>query len=394
MGVIATAGSGILGAVCDVASGKWKLNFVSDRPLTIDLNSQVQLRDVPDLLRKAALWWLGEISALVPGFSGSVLPRAPELACLRVVADGWHIARSGQSVATLVIDPGQDDKGVVDQILHAAPDFSLSQLLILLPQEQVLRRRIELPIMPERQVLSAVELQVDRLTPFKAENVRLAIKVVARDAVEGKLTADCAITPRAGVDALEQRLSNLGFKAARVDFADDDGEPSGFDLRVHEVEVDGARSFLPKVGLAVAVIGCWYFSGMMWDISRQQELDAWQTRIDALKPAATTSMLLRKRLEGLTEPFEIARKYRPTALLAPIQELTTVIPDTARLTAFKYEGDSIDIAGIAADASSLISTLEKSPLFKDAKFRSPVMRRPEANKDIFEISLRLEGPKP
>jgi hypothetical protein len=55
-----------------------------------------------------------------------------------------------------------------------------------------------------------------------------------------------------------------------------------------------------------------------------------------------------------------------------------------------YDG-RIELAGLANDAAALISTLEASPLFKDVKFRSPVMRRPETNKDRFEISLNLEG---
>jgi general secretion pathway protein L len=367
---------------------------VSDRPLQIDLNSPVLLRDVPALLQKVMWWWVGEMSELLPGFSKRVLPKAPESATLLVGDGQWQIIGAGRSTDTITIDCSQDDRGVVDQVLHAAPNFALSQMVVVLPAEQVLRRRVDLPIMPEQQLLSALELQVDRLTPFKPENVRLAVKVVARDAVDGKLTADCAFTPRAPVDALEERLARIGFKAARIDVAGEDGEPAGFDLRVHEAMAQGPRPFVMRVALSVAAIACWYLAGVLWDVSRQQELAAWQSRIDELRPAANATLAMRQRLEALTEPFEIARTHQPAELLAPLKDMTHVIPDSARLTEFEYSGTSVTIAGLAADASSLITALEKSPRFKDVKFRSQVMRRPESNKERFEISLTLEGRTP
>ena len=43
-----------------------------------------------------------------------------------------------------------------DQILAAAPNFSLLRLVVVLPASQVLRRRVELPLVQERQLLPAV----------------------------------------------------------------------------------------------------------------------------------------------------------------------------------------------------------------------------------------------
>ena len=367
---------------------------VAERPLSIDLNAPVHLADLPGFARKAFWWWAGEMSALLPGVTRRMMPKAPEVATLQIVDDKWQITGGDGQTAPLVIDHTQDDRGVADQILRSAPNFSLSQLVILLPAAQVLRRRLDLPLLPGRQLLSALELQVDRLTPFKPETVRLAVKVVARDAVEGKVTADCAITPRGPVDALEERLSRLGFKATKIDVADADGHPSGFDLRVPDEQAASQRPWLIKLGLAAGVIACWYFAGTMWDVARQQELDSWQARIDGLRPQAVRSAAMRQRLEGLTEPFEIARRHHPAAVLSPIKELTNIVPDTARLTEFAYTADGIDIAGLASDASALIPMIEASPMFRDVKFRSQVMRRPESNKDRFEISLKLEKGKP
>jgi hypothetical protein len=57
----------------------------------------------------------------------------------------------------------------------------------------------------------------------------------------------------------------------------------------------------------------------------------------------------------------------------------------------RLTGDAIELTGFAADAPGLIAKIEASKLFKDVKFRSPVIRRAELSKDRFEMSLRLEG---
>ena len=82
-------------------------------------------------------------------------------------------------------------------------------------------------------------------------------------------------------------------------------------------------------------------------------------------------------------------------VLEPLKELTTLLPDTARLTELEFSGEGIKLAGLADNAPELISKIEASKLFDKVTFRSPVMRRPESKKDRFEISLRFEGgPRP
>lgn len=335
-------------------------------------------------------WWLGELGDMMPGFARQLLPRVPQAACLVAEGDVWRVFQEGSSSAPVLIDSSQDDKGVADQILNAAPNFSFAKLVIVLPPALVLRRSIELPLMPERQMLSAVELQADRLTPFRPETVRVAVKVISRDAVDGKAVVDCAFTPRANVDELEQRLARLGISTVGVDVADTEGVRQGFDFKGKSASEDTAQPWLVRAGLIAAVVLSWLAAGWMWDAARERELMQWQARIEDVRPQAMRSVALRQRLEGLIEPFEVARKHEATGLLSYLQELTRIIPDTARLTEIKVEKRSIEIAGLASDASQLIAKLEASPLFKDVKFRSQVMRRPESNKDRFEIALTVE----
>ncbi len=369
-------------------------SVVSDRPIIIDLNAPVRLADVPDLARRFFQWWVGEIAELAPGWAHGLFPKPVELSTLHVGEGLWHIVPAAPGAHALDIDSSQDDKGIADQILRAAPNFGLVELAVVLPPSTVLRRRIELPLMPEHQVLSAVELQIDRLTPFKSDAVRFAVRIAARDVIEGKLSVDAAITPRAAVDALEQRLTRLGFRASVIDFEDGAGERAGFNLCAAQPPAS-QRSTVIKAGLVAAAICSWYFAGVLWDTAREQEVEAWRSRIVELRPVALRGAALRQQVEGMTQPIAIAQRHKPGVVLGSLKELTALLPDTARLTEFKYSSDGIELAGLANEATQLISKIDSSKLFKNVTFRSPVLRRPESNKDRFEISLKVEtGAKP
>jgi Tfp pilus assembly protein PilN len=77
-------------------------------------------------------------------------------------------------------------------------------------------------------------------------------------------------------------------------------------------------------------------------------------------------------------------------VLSVLEELTRILPDTARLTEFDQEGQRLRIAGVATDAAGLIPRLEASARFRDVRFLSQVMRVAETDTDRFEIGASLE----
>jgi general secretion pathway protein L len=327
---------------------------------------------------------------MAPGWVRRLMPEPPKTATLIVEDKAWRVVSSDETLPSLELDPSLDDQGLAQQIVQAQPAFSLQRLNVLLPQSSVLRRRLDLPLIPDSDLRSAVELQVDRLSPFKADAVRFGARVLSRDRVEGKLVADIVIAPRAGVEAIEQRLGALGLAPGTIDVAGGNGEPLGFDLRAVEEGVSTRRALLVNAGLVLATVFAWYMVGVAWEASRESEVGGWQARIAELRPQAQRSAALRKQLDGMVQPLAMARGHRPGRTLNIVLELTKLIPDTARLTELRMTGSMIELTGLASDAPGLVPVLEASKLFKDVKFRSPVMRRPEVNKDRFEMSLRLE----
>lgn len=365
----------------------------ADRPLEIDLNAPVHLSDLPLVLRSFWRWWLAQLRALLPDRLQRALPRATPLTQVHVEPDGWTFMSPDQAEG-LQIDPGLADKDLAAQILAAAPAFSLGRVVLVIQGARALRREVDLPLMHERQVLAAVSLQVDRLTPFAAGSAWLGVRIVTRDAVEGRLVADSVFVPRGRVDPVARRLARLGFAVERTDIAGDDGKPLGFSLVDPAAEPVTRRIPRGTILMAMLAAGSWWLAGAMLEQARVQEIEAWQSRIAALRPLAARSIALRARLEGLAAPAALAARHRPDAVLSVLRELDRALPDTAHLATLEVEGQGLRMTGIAGDAAQLIPRLEASPVLREVKFVSQVMRVTESNADRFEIGARLEEAVP
>lgn len=364
---------------------------MAERSLTIDLSAPVSLSDVPQLAAGFFSWWRGELLALLPG--GSAKAGAGEPALLYVRQDQW-ILKTEDRVDGVALDTQLADSALADQMLDAARGAPLAKLKIVLPREHVLLRRLELPAMSDTRLRQAVELQVDRISPFKADAVRYSHRVVGRDAERHVVAVDVAIVPAQRVKPIEERLRALGIAAGGVDVEGVDGAGEGFDLGEPLSAEQVARKRNRNLLLALGAAAIWVLAFYAWGDAGAREEAAWQTRIADLKPAAERSAALRRQIEALSAPILAANAYDPAAMLNVLAELTRVLPDTVRVVDLKVAGGRVQVSGLAQSAPPLISLLEQSPLFADVKATSAFVRRTESAKERFEISMRIEGQAP
>ena len=365
-----------------------------DENLTIDLSAPTRLADLPELAGRFLTWWKNELLAMSPWASSAQPARTNQNVTLYVRRNIWFLKSSSADHDPLSLDTNASDGELANEILHASNELPLSRLTVLLPRDQVLMRRIELPQMAESRVRQAVELQIDRLSPFKSDAVRSSARVVERDIVQGTMQVDVAIAPLARIEPIERRLQTLGFAPVGVDVEGEGGAASGFDLR----QPPSAESLRSRrnlnLGLAAAAALMWFLALYAWNQASEREVGAWQDRIAELRPAAERSAAVRRRMEAMIEPVAIANVHAPALPLEVLSELTKILPDTVRIVDLRVEGVDVLISGLAGNAPQLIGMLEDSPKFRDVKFVSSVVRRPDSDIERFEISMHIDRAAP
>lgn len=359
-------------------------------PVTIDLAAPARLADLPELASRFFAWWFGELRALLP-FGAAQRPARGTL--LYAHKDRWFLLQP-MAERPVALNPAASDGALADQILHLAQGAPLSRLTLLLPREHVIVRRLELPQMSAAHLRQAVELQVDRLSPFKSDAVRVAARPAGYDAEKGAMLVDVAIAPLIRVQPIEQRLRALGLTPAAVDVEGEDGTPQGFDLAEPAGADELRRKRTLNLGLAVAAVAVWGLAIYAWGQAGESEIAGWESRIATLRPAAEQSAALRSRLEGMTAPIALANSQRPAEMLDVLQELTRVLPDTCRVVDLRIEGGQVQLSGLSPSAPELVGLLEKSDAFSNVKFVSPVVRKSESTLERFEIAMQREVKAP
>ena len=94
-------------------------------------------------------------------------------------------------------------------------------------------------------------------------------------------------------------------------------------------------------------------------------------------------------IEAYASRLKEIEKIRDTNPLDTLKELTVILPDHTWLTYFRKKGEEIELGGISKSATSLISILESSALFRDVSFSSPVVKG-RGGEETFRIRLYLE----
>ncbi|MCE9521371.1 MAG: PilN domain-containing protein [Alphaproteobacteria bacterium] len=359
--------------------------------LIVDLSAPARLADLPDIAAKFFAWWKSELRALLP-WGASQAPQRQSLdVSLYLRRNHWFLKSQSDAVDPLSLDTNASDAELSDQIMHSQGELPLSRLTVLLPRDQVLLRRLELPQMAEARLRQAVELQIDRLSPFKSDAVRFAAKLAGRDVVQGTMQVDVAIAPLARVEPVERRLKSLGYTPMAIDVEGDNGIALGFDLRAPlSQEVVRARRNT-NLALATGAALVWGLAIFAWNDAGEREIGEWQARIADLRPAAERSAGVRRQMEAMMLPVSMANVHDAALPLAILNELTNVLPETTRVVDLKIEGVDVRLSGLATNAPELIGMLEASAKFKDVKFLSPVVRKPDSTIERFEIALHLEG---
>ena len=80
---------------------------------------------------------------------------------------------------------------------------------VALGPDEALVRRVTMPAATEENLRQVLEFEMDRLTPFRADEVYFDYRVVSRDVAAGQLVIQLAVARREAVDARVRELRTL-----------------------------------------------------------------------------------------------------------------------------------------------------------------------------------------
>lgn len=356
------------------------------------------IRRLTGAIGDIANWWGGQLAGLVPG----VLRRAlrGEHGEVIFAFDGDTLAlarrRGGHEEALGKVDlsacsPAQARRQARRKLGRLDPDRAT--VVLRLPSGGVLRQSVELPLAAEENLAEVMAFEMDRRTPFKAEEVYYDQRVTGRDATAQRLSVDLAVAPRRVVDDALALAANWRLWPDRIEVPDDSNNATPLDLMPPRRRRGGGLAsalhgllLLLALGLAVAAVAIPLEQKRQ--VAEHLSDQAAEAR-DAANDAAALRNEIAHRLAGGRGAVE--RRARIPLRLAVLDEVTTLLPDDAWAFQLRIDGDEVQVHGYATAAAPLLGRFEEAPSLSNARFRSPLTRDQRLNLERFHVSAELTG---
>lgn len=326
-------------------------------------------------------WWLGALA--------SVLVRPPEPFARRAVrlrprADGYAVVAADGTVRHH-LSAQSPNRRVRAYVRRAGARY------LDLDDETVLSVRATLPEAARGNLREAVALRMGELTPFTEEEILFDLGEPVAHGGE-TIAVRAFIAPR---KVVADQLSELGRLGIRVDavIASDTGEATGAAIPNFAPEILRRRG--ARLGLALAAATVLLVGGIGWLAvvagDRQERMrEALQGAIAEALENVRQAKQLDDEIAALSSALALpqARRTGQISTLAVLEGISAVLPDDAYLTGVSWQGDTVDISGLAVSASPLIGQLEASPILSEVRFSAPVARDVRIERDRFSISAR------
>ena len=339
-------------------------------------------------------WWAGELAACLPARWRQAWLRGRCWRYVRLEASHWQLwAPAG-------------DAPLLEQSLSSAPalqqaalaeacsdvDAADLRLMLWLAPEQVLRRRLLLPEAALERLNQVVGFEMDRQTPFRAQDVYFDVREDVGSAPEGQVAVELVVTPRAPLDDALARLAAMQVKVDAVDTVID-GRRLGVNLLPALLRPRRAHPWRRRNGwLALAVLVLIVACMAQWVHNRRQVLAQMQTQVDTLRTQARQVATLRRRLSERAQAagFLAQRKARSPTVLAVLADLSQRIPTDTWLERFSVSDDGrVGLQGQGPQAAGLIERVKASPLLDEPQIQGSIQSDPRTHKERFFIAAQL-----
>jgi general secretion pathway protein L len=332
------------------------------------------------MVRRFFDWWFAELAALLPGAVRERLQRSGRR--LLVDYDGAKATyRLSGAPAPLEAITGEE--------IRKACGGPLSGIVVRLSPSQALRRTVTLPLAAEANLRAVLGFEMDRYTPFKAEEIYYDFVVLARDPEKRNLQVALVLVPRQGVDALFQSLRGGGLEPTSLEL---EGDPAALNLLPSAQRGTGqAGARWPTRALGALALLLLVTALALPLVQKMQAVSRLETEAAAVRKEALATAQARKALDQLAaeEDALINRRRERPAAIEVLHEVTRLLPDSAWLNQFELAAARLRIRGEAANASELLTAIENSTVLKGASLEGSVTRDAKTERERFAISASV-----
>lgn len=315
--------------------------------------------DLPTVMqwvRRGFAWWTEELSHSLPQSWRKRLYSAQpdvtvELGEKRVSYKG----KNGSQIDPAVLS-GRDRRNVK----------------LVVPLKLVLTRVLEFPLLPMSDIRRIVSLEIDRLTPFRAETVYFDTELIRRDTEKSRQQILLGVIPRASAAEAVARAEHLNLIPIAFGAAGAAGSNVHFDF-LPALRGGGsllrARTRVPYWWGIVAFLMALNLVLISYRDSAQ--LNSLQQIVDSQAGPVAVAMRLRASVEDeAARRIAFIEHLKKSSPLRILDAVTRALPPNAWTQTLEWNGQTVHLVGYSNGPADILRALESSPSLHNARIMS------------------------
>ena len=266
---------------------------------------------------------------------------------------------------------------------------SLDVLLRLWPGA-LLEHRFAIPLAAEHDAAEVLRYEIDRVTPFAAEDIFWTWEAERRDRERGRLFVRLFLVSRASVEGFLQTLATAGLSPRRIEAAAEDGALRHLPLQADNHAGETLQRGVVRV-LAAACVLLAITAAVLPFVFQQARIQRAEREIAQLQPRVSEAIGLRNRIMGQAAGADVtaAAEARIGDAVQALAAVTEVMPDNTFLTAFSLSQRNLSLTGQSTNPAGLIAAMSADPMIASPSFSAPVTAAPTGKGSLFSISAEL-----
>ncbi len=342
-------------------------------------------------------WWGGELWEMVPGFlKQAAYPDEDLLLVFFQGDDATFFERESSGWKQLSKSSAHSNLAEIRSLI---PGLSLEKKtrIARIAPEEVLQHVIELPLTAERELERIISYQLDTLSPYPTNRIYHAYRILGRDLDRAVLQVELYLVPKEQVDAVTARMREWNITP---DFVDCASEEASFDPAINFLSTPTGNTAnkrrLSRFNTLLVLVNILLLVALAFThlLQKKQAEEELSLLVETAKVEAEAANDLRSKVNELQQQGAFLQdlKNQRVPALQVIDELTKIIPDDTWIEGALYHGDQLNLSGISAKSSTLISTIERSPLFQDVAFQASVVQDFRSGGERFQIRAKITAP--
>jgi general secretion pathway protein L len=347
------------------------------------------------MIREFLNWWAGQLLALVPRrltgrdrrWRNPLIAELDDSAATPGMALTLQRRRRSVTLGRFALD----DAGIGAMRSALARQARPATVILRLPPGMLLEQQVTLPVAAGRNLDQVLAYEMDRITPFAADELFWTWSAERRDQALGRLCVCLSLVPKLAVSAAITALQQAGAPLTVLEAALPAGGPRLLPLR-HGAQ-HGSRWRRRMVALAAGV--CATLAGatvVIPFVNQSAAIRHSEDRIAALRPGMQEVAALRKLIADAEAGGDVllAQRQRFGNTLGMLAALTGILPDDTHLTDIAFRSRVATLSGRSDGAARLIAALASDPAIQNPVFTAPITRSDIATNNVEGFSIRVE----